>query len=224
MDLSDVMASSIHDIKNSLSIILSNLDDLIESPNNHLANPRQANLLKHEVRRVNRNLVQLLVLYKLGNEQLAVQVVEHNLDDFLEEVVADNYAICNALGIELTYQSNPELMGYFDWELVRGMLDSTIGNATRYARGTILLSAAQEDDELVIRVEDDGEGFAQPILQSFLDTNTHSKDPVMSGRTRLGLYFAARIARLHCNGGKHGHIQLCNGHNLPGACFQLHLP
>ncbi len=224
MDLSDIMASSIHDLKNSLSIIVSNLDDLIASPHNHLANPRQANVLKHEVRRVNRNLVQLLTLYKLGNEQLAVQIAEHNLDEFLEEMVADNSAICTALGLELTYHCDPELMGYFDWELVRGTLDSTIGNATRYARHRILLSAAKENDELVIRVEDDGEGFAQTIIQSCLDAQTHAQNPVMSGRTRLGLYFAACIARLHRNGDQRGRIQLRNNHHLSGACFQLHLP
>jgi K+-sensing histidine kinase KdpD len=224
MALSDIMASSIHDIKNSLSVILSNLDELIESPENQIANPRQANLLRHEVRRANRNLIQLLILYKLGNEQPTIQIAEHNLDDFLEEIIADNHAICSALGFELSYDCDPTLTGYFDWELVRGIMDSTIGNATRYAHSKILVSAVQEHEELVIRVEDDGEGFAEPLLQSFLEAQKTSREPIMSGRTRLGLYFAARIAQLHHNSDRCGFIHLSNGHYLSGACFELHLP
>jgi len=224
MALSDIMASSIHDIKNSLSLILNSLDELIENPENHLGDPHQANLLRHEVRRANRNLIQLLILYKLSNEQPAVHIAEHNLDDFLEEIIADNHGICNTLGFELSYHCDPMLTGYFDWELVRGIMDSTIGNATRYARRKIVISAVQEDEELIIRVEDDGSGFAEPLLQSFSKSQKTCGEFGISGRTQLGLYFAERIARLHHNGGRHGSIHLSNGHHLCGACFELHLP
>ncbi len=224
MALSDIMASSIHDIKNSLSLILNSLDELIENPKNHLGDPHQANLLRHEIRRANRNLIQLLTLYKLTNEQTVIHVAEHNLDDFLEEIIADNRAICSALGFELSYHCDPMLTGYFDWELVRGIMDSTIGNATRYARSTILITAVQEDGELVIRVEDDGTGFAGSVLQSFPESQQTFGEPSIAGRTQLGMYFAGCIARLHHNGDRHGSIHLSNGHHLCGACFELHLP
>lgn len=228
MDFSDILASSIHDIKNSLGLILNNLDELIADPDNHLANPRQASLLQHEAQRANSNLIQLLNLYKLGNGQLAVQIAEHNLDDFLEEVIADSQAVCHALGLNLSDTCDPGLTGYFDAELIRSVLDSTIGNARRYARQTILLSADSQDGYLVIRVEDDGSGFPGQLPQWLSDEDEqtlNSTDPSTDpSRTRLGLYFAARIAQQHKTPERMGKICLKNGHTLTGGCFELWLP
>ncbi|MBK1718056.1 sensor histidine kinase [Thiocystis violacea] len=224
MDFSDILASSIHDIKNSLGLILSSLDDLIVNPDNHLADPRQASLLQHEVQRANSNLIQLLTLYKLGHEQLTVRVTDNNLDDFLEEVVANSQSVCKALDLELSHHCDPSLDGYFDAELIRGVLDSTIGNARRYARRRIELNASREDGFLVIRVEDDGSGFPAALTGLLDPPPGEPRDELNSGRTQLGLYFATRIAQLHRNGDKTGRIRLRNGHHLEGGCFELWLP
>jgi len=230
MDFSDILASSIHDIKNSLGLILNSLDDLVNNPANHLADPRQASLLKHEVNRANSNLLQLLTLYKLGNAQLALRVAEYSLDEFLEDVVADNRAVCEALGLELTFLCEDDLSGYLDWDLVRGLLNSIIGNAQRYARSRVRLSAREEDGYLVIRVEDDGAGFPESHLR-MLNASALASDldsPVegegIASRTRLGLYFASCIAELHRAGERVGRIRLANAQDLPGGCFELWLP
>ncbi|NKN33560.1 sensor histidine kinase [Marichromatium bheemlicum] len=230
MDFSDILASSIHDIKNSLGLILNSLDELVEDPGNQLADPRQASLLKHEVQRANSNLLQLLTLYKLGKEQLAVRIAEYNLEEFCEEVVAESLAVCQALGLELDYDCDPELSGYFDSELVRGVLTSSIGNAQRYARTRIRLSAAEEQGMLVIRLEDDGAGFPAAVL-GLLPEHGGQTDPspaepaaAASSRTRLGLYFAQQVARLHQTPQATGRIRLTNAHHLPGGCFELWLP
>lgn len=228
MDFSDILASSIHDIKNSLGLILNSLDDLITNPDNHLADPRQASLLKHEVNRANSNLLQLLTLYKLGNAQLGLRIAEHNLDDFLDDVVADNQAVCTALGLELTYLCEEDLSGFFDWDLVRGLLNSIIGNAQRYARSRIRLSAREEDGYLVIRVEDDGAGFPESHLRMLKaaaeDSQEEGSEEGIASHTRLGLYFASRIAEQHRAGDRVGHIRLANAQDLPGGCFELWLP
>ncbi|NVZ07930.1 HAMP domain-containing histidine kinase [Allochromatium humboldtianum] len=224
MDFSDILASSIHDIKNSLGLILTNLEDLIANPDNHIANPRQASLLQHEARRANSNLIQLLTLYKIGHEQLSMRVTANNLADFLEEVVAENHSVCRALELELGYHCEPDLEGYFDLELVRSVLDSTIGNARRYARSRIELSAAQEDGFLVIRVEDDGGGFPPALIGLLEYQPGEFAEATNPGRTQLGLYFATRIAQLHRNGDTQGRIHLVNAHQLTGGCFELWLP
>ncbi|MCF1184433.1 HAMP domain-containing histidine kinase [Marichromatium gracile] len=229
MDFSDILASSIHDIKNSLGLIFNSLDDLVDDPSNQLADPRKASLIKHEVQRANNNLVQLLTLYKLGNAQLATRIAEHNLEEFCEEVVAECQAVCTALGLELDYDCDPELTGYFDWELVRGVLTSSIGNAQRYARARIRLSAAEEQGMLVIRVEDDGAGFPAAVIGLLPDDgqpdwSSDSETAPGTSRTRLGLYFAHQVARLHHTPEAFGRIGLSNAHHLPGGCFELWLP
>lgn len=224
MDFSDILALSIHDIKNSLGVILNNLDELIDDPNNHLADPRQAQILRHEAQRANNNLIQLLTLYRLGHEQLVVRVTEQNMEDFLDEVIADTQSVCSALNLDLSYRCDPTLSGYFDTELVRSVLESTIGNARRYARANILLSAEEEAGYLVIRVEDDGTGFPGNLPQWLTDAPVSVQEAENPSRTRLGLYFASQIAQLHRTAGRTGRLRLRNGHVLPGGCLELWLP
>lgn len=234
MDFSDILASSIHDIKNSLGSILNTLDALINDPENHLADPRQVSRLQHETQRANSALIQLLNLYKLGTAQLTARVTKQHLGDFFEDVIADNQAICQALNLDLDYACNAQLTGYFDADLVHGLLNSAIGNAGRYARTKILLSAVCEADYLVIRLEDDGVGFLEPLSPWFIADNEPETEPDAvtvpalasdPARTHLGLYFAACIAELHHTpDGRKGYIRLHNGHTLNGGCFELWLP
>lgn len=224
MDFSDMLASSIHDIKNSLGLILNNLSDLLGDPGNQIADMRKASLLQHEVQRANSNLIQLLTLYKLGREQLTIQISENNLREFLDEVLADNQAVCNAMGIEFTTQCDERLHGYFDWELVRSIIGSTVGNAQRYAKSRIEVSATNEDAYLVIRIEDDGDGYPEELLQRVPVAESMKESASHAGRTQLGLTFAHKVSRLHRAGTRIGRIHLRNACHLPGACFELWLP
>ncbi|NEX20382.1 HAMP domain-containing histidine kinase [Thiorhodococcus mannitoliphagus] len=224
MDFSDILASSIHDIKNSLGLILSSVDELVNDPNNKIADVRQASLLQHEAQRANNNLIQLLTLYKIGNQQLAARVAEQNLEDFLDEVIANNSALCESLNIQLSSDCDPDLNGYFDADLIRSVLDSTIGNAHRYAKTEIQVNATEEDGYLVIRVEDDGGGFPDSLSGLLKNMAKQPQESQAPGRTQLGLFFATSIAELHQNNGKRGRIELKNGHRLPGGCFELWLP
>ncbi|QIK38835.1 HAMP domain-containing histidine kinase [Caldichromatium japonicum] len=225
LDFSTILASSIHDIKNSLGLILTNLEDLLGNPANHIADPRQASLLQHEARRANANLNQLLIFYKLGQDQLCVNITANPLDEFLEEIIAENRSVCQALGLRIDHQCDTELMGFFDIELVRGVLEGAIGNARRYARTQIQLNAELMEGFLVIRVEDDGVGFPPSMLaQTDYRPQTLSSIVGTPGHTQLGLYFAAHLAQLHRQGDKCGSIRLVNGHLLPGGCFELWLP
>ncbi|SDX69985.1 hypothetical protein SAMN05421644_11014 [Allochromatium warmingii] len=224
LDFSDILASSVHDIKNSLGLILTNLDDLIANPDNRIANPSQANVLQHEVRRANGSLIQLLTLYKLGQQQLSVRISDNNVSEFFNELIAENLSVCRSLNLEVLAVCDPDLEGYFDTELIRSVLDSTIGNARRYARRQIQLNAECQAEYLVLRVEDDGPGFPDYLttLRDYRPSALREKSDAT--HTQLGLYFAARIAQLHRHGEHSGRIQLHNAHQLSGGCFELWLP
>lgn len=222
MDFSDALASSIHDIKNSLSLVLNTLDQLLGDPQTQIGDPSKANVLKLETQRANSNLIQLLSLYKLDKQQLSPDLVEHNVEDFLDELLAENSGLMQALGIQIDSECDSMCSGYFDESLVRGVLNSVIGNAQRYTDNRILISARQEKDYLVIRVEDNGRGFPPSMLQDNWSRDLHAA--TFNGHTQLGLYFANQVAALHCNGEKRGHIHLCNSHVLAGGCFELWLP
>ena len=223
MNFSDVLASSIHDVKNSLSMILSNLDQLIEDPETRFSDPDRANALRFEARRASNCLIQLLTLYKLDREQLVVDVAENNVAEFLDEIAIDQRAPMAAQGIVFEQVCDEWLTGYFDDNLVRGVILSAIGNAQRYTRERIRLSAGTDDGYLVIRIEDDGPGYPPSILEQ-ADRLNRADTAFSSGSTQLGNYFAAQVAHLHTDGERTGELRLCNGGTLGGGCFELRLP
>lgn len=223
MKFADILASSIHDIKNSLGVISNRLEELINDPENRIKDLQQTHLLQNEVQRANNSMVQLLTLYKMGSDHFSASIQEVNLDDLLSEIVAENQASATAMGLDIGYQCDPYLCGYFDEDLVRGVLNSTLGNAGRYAKSAIWISAEEADGYLVIRIEDDGNGYPPAMLGTGHEYD--QEESFSKGRTHLGLYFADRVAHMHTAGERHGSIRLSNkGGKLCGSCFELRLP
>jgi len=101
------------------------------------------------------------------------------------------------------------------------VLNNAIHNALHCARSEIRLSAAEENGFLAIRVEDDGDGFPQEILENGGSMKSLN---LSGGKTGLGLYFSAVCAGLHSNKDQTGRIALSNGGSLGGAVFTLLLP
>jgi len=222
MKFADILASTIHDIKNSLGMVINTLDEITTDPGYGLAGNPKVVTLQLEARRANYDLIQLLTLYKLDTGRVTLQLVGHNLDDFLDDIVVEHRSLAQARGITLDYRCDPLLEAYFDEDLVRGVLSNAIGNAERYTRDRIRLTAVAEEDYVAIRVEDNGPGFPQVMLGSADDHEP--EEGFGRGRTRLGLYFSSQVAALHRNGGRIGHICLTNGGTLGGGCFSIRLP
>jgi signal transduction histidine kinase len=222
MKFSDALASIIHDMKNSLSVVINTLETLHGELEQGLAKPNQITSLQQEAKRLNSNLIELLALYKIGEGHLSANIDETNVSDLLEEVVAENRAAAEAQGVRLELQCDPDYYAFFDETLIRGVLNTVIGNSLRYTRGQVLLSAEQEDGYCIINVEDDGAGFPQGMLDTQESLDLH--DELMEGRTKLGIFFAEMVAKLHRNREKEGSIRLRNNHSLPGGCFSLWLP
>lgn len=223
-DFSTVLASSVHDMKNSLGMLLNSLDEMVTST--PPVNPEQAkqfSVLQYEASRINSELIKLLALYRLQKNRLPLHIDEQFAIDMLEEQVARNYALFESRGVTLTLECEEDLSWYFDAELVGGVLHNILVNCARYSQKSVLISAAMEDSQLCIAVEDDGSGYPQDMLESS-EALTNRSVNFESGSTNLGLYFAEQVARMHKRGGVCGRIELANGGKLGGGVFRLKLP
>lgn len=222
MQFADVLASTIHDIKNSLGMVMATLDELSSDPANKFAHPEKVIQLQQEAKRANNDLIQLLMIYKHENGRLGLNVNEQIVEDFLDDILIENRALLKARGIELRMECDSDLSGYFDDDLIRGVINNTIGNASRYTKSEILLSADEEDGYLVLRVEDDGPGYPAEMLEKQASDQEHGG--FSSGHTKLGLFFSSLVASIHENRGRKGLIRMENGHALSGGCFSILLP
>lgn len=221
IDFSMILASSVHDMKNSLGMLLNSVEELRQDLGaEHKANAGM-NTLQYEAERIHNDLVQLLSLYRLSENTLSARIDEHYIPDFLSEQLSRHEPLLKGLGIHYSVEAI-EAGGYFDRDLLGGVLNNVINNAIRYTRDTIKLIAREQNGYLVIRLEDNGQGYPEAMLNAGIDTDR----PVdfQSGSTNLGLTFTAAIARLHTQNGREGHIHLENGGSLGGGVFEIWLP
>ena len=223
LDFSSILASSIHDMKNSLGMVLSSLDDIVDVESNSCAcTPEMVAQLQYEAKRVNDNLVQLLTMYKLDNKYYSVNLSELDLADFLEESYLLNKPLLDYKNIQADIVCESDDFGYFDRDLMAGVINNLVTNAARYSKQCISLNAAFEDGYLCLSVEDDGPGFPERMLNT--DFEGDDALDMVSGHTKLGLFFCTMVARLHNVGGRQGFIKLDNHSRLGGGCFTIHLP
>lgn len=219
-DISAFLASAIHDMKNSISVLMSFLNDNITRL--EPAAQREAAPMLYEVQRVNDNLLQMLAIYKVGNQFYPFDLTENSIGEFVSEIAEQSRSLLDYLGITLEIDCDEGLYWYFDYELVFGVIAHALNNASHYTGDKLRLIAKEMDGELVIRVEDNGRGYPNHILEA---GDAVSKGVnFASGSTGLGLYFSSMVAKLHQNRDKAGSMQLENGGTYGGGCFILRLP
>lgn len=223
LDFSTVIASTVHDMKNSLGMLMQAYQKWTTQLPPELADTRERGMIEYESLRLNGLLVQMLGLYKLGVNQLPMRPEWLEVDDFLEAQLARHYDILGSRHITGSYAVEDEgQMAFFDAELVGSVVGNVINNSIRYARSAIELRAWTEEEQLVIAISDDGQGYPASMIE-------HQSDYLLginmsTGSTGLGLYFGQRIAELHQRNGVHGRIQLLNGSPLGGGEFRIYLP
>lgn len=221
IDFSMVLASAVHDMKNSLGMLLNSLDELRQEQAQSIGESSRFNTLQYEAERMHNDLVQLLGIYRLGENNLSAHIEEHFVPDFLSEHMARHTPLLDGLGIELAIEAG-DINGFFDEDLLTGVLNNTINNAIRYTKSKIKLTASEQQGFLVIGVEDDGDGYPESMQHN--GTPSFKSLDFNSGSTSLGLFFASSVAQLHSNQGRHGFIKLHNDGPLGGGVFEIWLP
>lgn len=223
MDFSSVLASSVHDMKNSLGMLLNTLADVMAKyPPQDDVHAKSYAVLEYEAARINSELIQLLSLYRLDHDKVRAYIEECQLLDVLSEQVARNYTLLQTRCIELELNCDESVLGYFDSDLVGGVVNNILVNCARYSKSKLKLSAGQTPDGLCISIEDDGPGYPEHMLNA--STFCEAKATFAEGRPHLGLMFANKVAKMHKNKDRSGFIRLHNESSLGGGCFKLFLP
>lgn len=223
-DFSLILANSVHDMKNSVGMLIGALDELGGGPTT-ATDPalRDMSRLRYEAKRLNSNLIQLLTLYRINELGYSLNIVENDVEELIEECFLEQEAFLQLHGVEFEMDCDPDLVWFFDRELVGSVLNSVINNAYRYTRDRIRIGAETSGDRLALFVEDNGPGYPESMQVNSAPDLGQSID-VGKGSTGLGLYFAATIARMHRHKDRVGYIELANTGIDGGGRFTLYLP
>lgn len=227
-ELSLFLASTAHDMKNSVSVLAGTLEKLLvgASPETEAAYPQMAHML-YQTKRLNDNLIQLLALYKqVGKPDYPFDVQPLELGGFAEQVVASVRVLLDSRGIVLEADYDPGLIWHFDEDLVIGVVGHAINNAVNYTSDKVRLAISVADEYLEIRIEDNGAGYPQAMLDAGVSamSGIHSGVNFLTNSTGLGLYFSSEVAKMHRHRDRIGSIRLENGGAYGGGCFVLRLP
>lgn len=199
--LLDVLASGVHDTKNQLFFAES---QIAEAEARHGIDLSEA---RYAIESASGRLSRTLAAYHLLRQDATLAVVPVVVDDLCAEVALDQKKHLAHSGIELEVNCSVRDEWPLDRDLMTDVLNNAVQNAGRHARKKVRLSAWNDENTLFFRVEDDGEGYADP-----------------EGGRSTGLIVAERIASLHERQKRMGSMHLANGGELGGAILELRLP
>jgi len=223
IDFATVLGASVHDMKNSLFLLLQSIEQVaaqIEAPE------PKAKLadIHYETQRLNTSLIQLLTLFRQEQRNLPVNREEYFLDELADDLIANNQFYADHHNTALETEIAEEKSWFFDHQLVLVLLNDVLINAMRYAHERVKLVADIDEisHKLIIEVHDDGPGYPAEMLDNY--SAGPQATELGAGRTGLGLYFSRLIAEAHQDKGRVGSIVLSNDSVFGGSRFTLRLP
>lgn len=223
-DYSTLLANSIHEVKNSLNMLLNSVDQVLSTPDENQKANTLFSQIQYEGKRVNDDLVGLLAIYRIQNEQYSINIDDYSVSDFLVENLEQHDMMIQHRQIEKDIDCESDLRWFFDRDLITGVLSNVINNLYKYTKNKIKVTASKEDGYLVMRVKDNGPGYPENMLIKHEGLDKEKSISFKNSNTGLGLYFSRLVAELHKNKGKRGFITTTNDGIDGGGCFSLYLP
>ena len=222
------LASTAHDMKNSISVLSGTLERLLvdASPQTESAYPQMAHML-YQTKRLNDNLMQLLALYKqVGKPEYPFDMQPIELGQLVDQVASIERVLLKSRGVALDLDVDAALIWHLDEDLVVGVLSHAINNAIHYTCDSVRLAIRETDGWLELRVEDNGPGYPPALLKAgeIATRETAGGVNFLTNSAGLGLYFSSEVAKMHRHRGRHGQLKLENGGRWGGGCFILRLP
>lgn len=225
ISFTDLIASSIHDMKNSLNMQVNYLESIAIAcqKRGDTATFESLERVIYQSNRMNSNLIQLLSLYKLGKSIYPIDIAEQDIRELIDEALLQNKSIMELKGLTISVDCAPDCYWYIDRDLVTGVLINAMNNAYNYTKDKIRVAARIERGCLELRIEDNGQGYPANML---LHEGVAADKSInfLSGSTGLGFYFSSQVANLHKNGERQGTLTIENGGAYGGGCFVLRLP
>lgn len=214
------------DVAHELRTPLATLDGYLEGLEDGLIAPSEPTwkLLRGETARLTRIVNDLQELWRAEARQLPLSIATLDVAAELDAAAARFVAQAQEQGIELRIEiAAGALSVRADAERLRQILDNYLSNAIRYSASgtTVTIAAAQDRDEVVVSVTDQGPGLTPEQLDRVFE-RFYRVDPSRSralGGSGIGLAIARALAE--AMGGRVAAESEGEGR---GATFRVALP
>lgn len=205
-DLKELISNISHDIKTPLTAIKGYAEGLLDGVAD--TSERREKYVKTIYAKANdmTTLVDELSFYtKIDTNNMPYHFEKVRVNDYFMDCIEDNKAELEIVNVELNFESlvNEETQVLGDREQLRRVMNNLIGNAVKYRGqkeyGKILVRLTEEETEVRVTVEDNGQGIPENALPYVFerfyraDASRNSKQ----GGSGLGLAIAKKIIEEH---------------------------
>lgn len=156
--------------------------------------------LRTDVAELEEMVEELLMLARLERERPQLQLKEHELQPFLQDVLFNVRQLDDRLqcGLQVSV-SDTFAVPAFDSKYLSRAVGNLVRNGYIHAEKQVMLVAEQEGDDLLLHIDDDGPGIPkdarQKVFEPFARLDTSRSRG--SGGYGLGLAIVARIVEWH---------------------------
>ena len=190
-----------HEIRTHLTLIMAPVERLLETEDTSSFFRQQLNSVKQNGSRLLKLVNELMDFRKAETGNLKLNIHEHDLIPFLEEVYDSFRDISIKKGITTSFfYDGSTLPLYYDSEQLEKVFFNLMTNAIKFTpeNGHIWLQVTEKDKEVVITVTDDGRGIAPDYLDkvftNFFQVDDHGLQNTGYG---VGLALSKTIVTLH---------------------------
>jgi signal transduction histidine kinase len=193
-----------HEAANPLQSIQINLDNMASSTPEEVGRWRQSYaIISNELKRLFALTENLRLLARLETSEKSIKREPVNLKGVIEDVIMAEADHASARSVQLTYQG-PErparVLG--DRNQLRQVISNLVDNSIKYANeggGEVVISLKEENEDILVRVSDEGLGIPEEDLPYVFDTAYRSPAPRSVKRTGsgLGLAISKKVVEQH---------------------------
>jgi K+-sensing histidine kinase KdpD len=216
----DMTSMIIHDLKNPLTVILSNVDFVAESP--ELTDESCQDALRDAQvggQRILRLIANLLDLTRLESGTMQLVRTRVRVADVTRRLVAQRALMARTTGVNMEVHVPPVIEATLDPDLVTRVMENIVDNAFRYTPrdGRIVIRAAENQGLVEILIGNSGPAIPREARKTIFEKYGQSGK---QGRMNLGLglYFCRLAIEAH-----NGALTVEEGDGLP-TVFAIRIP
>lgn len=189
----------VHDFKNPLSVVLSNLEFVRADPriSGDLVEPIDD--AQTAARRLRGMVVSLLDVTRLESGEVPLERVRQDVRDLVRAAADESQALGRLRDVKIVTELPPRpAESDVDSDLLRRALDNLIENAVRYSpRGGLVSVRLRQAPQLELEVADQGPGVPAALRSQIFDKYVQVKTNQPAGQHNrgLGLTFVRLVAR-----------------------------